>query len=185
MPISAYDTIRDNNANIAPGNIRSNDQAQQMIVNSIRQLMADLAGLGITPFGNTVMSAADQAALFAILGYVTGTYIPTATFLGNVSALVPSTHRYFRVFDHVIIGGFFTLTPLVGGGTTTDFEFTLPIPSNFTSADQAFGSGADFSFNAGPVAVDADTATDKFFMRVFAPNAVANTYMWNGFYKVV
>lgn len=44
MPISAYSAVRDNNAAIAPGDIRTDDSKQQQIINSIRQLMADLAG---------------------------------------------------------------------------------------------------------------------------------------------
>lgn len=49
MPISAYSTDRDTNATIAPGNIKapaSDNWAQQM-VNSIRQIMADIAGAGL------------------------------------------------------------------------------------------------------------------------------------------
>lgn len=49
MPISAYSSIRDDNALIEPGNIRSPDFARdQQIINSIRQLMADLAAFRAT-----------------------------------------------------------------------------------------------------------------------------------------
>lgn len=44
MPISAYSPIRDSNASIPPGDIRSPKTEDQQIINSIRQLMADLAG---------------------------------------------------------------------------------------------------------------------------------------------
>ena len=44
MGVIDYSSDRDSNANIAPGNIRSNDfRRDQQIINSIRQLMADLA----------------------------------------------------------------------------------------------------------------------------------------------
>lgn len=68
MPISAYSAIRDNNADIAPGNIRTNDPNQQMIINSIRQLMADLAALGITPFIEGLLNDPTAAAALTTLG---------------------------------------------------------------------------------------------------------------------
>lgn len=43
MPISAYSPVRDDNASIPPGDIRNKDPEIQQIINSIRQLMADLA----------------------------------------------------------------------------------------------------------------------------------------------
>lgn len=44
MAISDYSPTRDNNASIAPGDLRSNDyRRDQQIINAIRQLMADLA----------------------------------------------------------------------------------------------------------------------------------------------
>lgn len=46
MPIADYSSIRDTNASIVPGNIRSSVPGNQQILNSIRQLMADLAGIG-------------------------------------------------------------------------------------------------------------------------------------------
>lgn len=47
MPISDYSPIRDDNANIIPGNIRSRHPEEQQTINSIRQIMADLAGGGV------------------------------------------------------------------------------------------------------------------------------------------
>lgn len=46
MPISAYSQVRDTNAGIVPGNIRSSQADVQQTINSIRQLMADLALFG-------------------------------------------------------------------------------------------------------------------------------------------
>jgi len=46
MGLSDYSTDRDSNASIAPGNIRAVFFEDQQIVNSIRQIMADLAGYG-------------------------------------------------------------------------------------------------------------------------------------------
>lgn len=69
MSISAYSLIRDDNALIEPGNIRSPDFARdQQIINSIRQLMADLAGLGITPFIEGLLNDVDAAEARTTLG---------------------------------------------------------------------------------------------------------------------
>lgn len=44
MPLSNYSPVRDTNATIPPGDIRVEEFKYQQIVNSIRQIMADLAG---------------------------------------------------------------------------------------------------------------------------------------------
>lgn len=56
MPISAYSNIRDNNASIPPGDIRSSETKDQQIINSIRQLMADLADFDAVHTFKTILN---------------------------------------------------------------------------------------------------------------------------------
>lgn len=54
MPLANYLPVRDDNANVAPGNIRTDESKLQQIINSIRQIMADLSGSGLTSIGATL-----------------------------------------------------------------------------------------------------------------------------------
>lgn len=62
MPISAYSPIRDDNASIPPGDIRSTKTEDQQILNSIRQLMADLAVGGL--FASTKVTVFTASGTF-------------------------------------------------------------------------------------------------------------------------
>lgn len=62
MGIEDYNTVRDDNATIVPGNIRTVGRSEeQQYVNSIRQLMADLATFlgGDAPFEHLTISSAN------------------------------------------------------------------------------------------------------------------------------
>lgn len=102
MAVSDYSTVRDTNAGIVPGNIRvaaDNLQAQQ-IVNSIRQLMADLAVAsaswgGAGPFleasdiGVTVQAwDADLDAIAALTTASYGRSLLTSTTAGGARTLL-------------------------------------------------------------------------------------------------
>lgn len=164
MPISAYSPIRDNNASITPGDIRSPDFAKdQQIINSIRQLMADLAGLGITPFVEsllndpdaatflgtlgvsgfiqTLLDDANAAAALATLGIVAGTYTPTLSNISNVAASTAFLVPYLRVGALVIVGVYVSIDPNLAAPTLTTMGITLPVASAFTASDEAMGSG--------------------------------------------
>lgn len=102
MPISAYSADRDTNAGIAPGNIRSPDFARdQQQINSIRQLMADLAAVlnvdpvvltgGLTVGGQLIgggTTTNDNAAAGKI-----GEYISSTVLSGAAVALVTGVDK--------------------------------------------------------------------------------------------
>lgn len=104
MPISAYSPTRDLNANIPPGNIITKEFANQQIVNSIRQLMADLAGLGITPFVEGLLNDPDAAAALTTLGV--STYIQTL--LDDADAIAAratlGTSNWERIGTPTVVG---------------------------------------------------------------------------------
>lgn len=99
MPISAYSTDRDTNAGIVPGNIRVRDPELQQLVNSNRQLMADLAALGITPFIEGLLNDVDALAARTTLGLLWEPIGPLIN-ISNVAAVTwtdLSPYRRIRV----------------------------------------------------------------------------------------
>lgn len=98
MPISGYSPIRDNNAAIAPGNIRTDDPQQQQIVNSVRQIMADLADFQVN--GSFTNLTATNAT-------ITNLTVGTSLILPGAAAPTPTVEgdtRWDTDDDWLIIG---------------------------------------------------------------------------------
>jgi len=133
MPISNYSTTRDSNAAIAPGNIRSDDfKRDQQIINSIRQLMADLASL--TAGGDTVTGLQFPATQVpssdpnTLDDYERGTYTPVVSFAtpGTSSFVYTSqVGRYVKIGDIVSVTFVLQFTPTIGTGAGL-VQFSLP-----------------------------------------------------------
>jgi hypothetical protein len=131
MGVGAYSTVRDTNATIAPGDIRAEEFTQQQIVNSIRQLMADIA---------TWNTAATMNGTF------TGTFNGgvSGTFNGTVGATTPNTGAFTTVTASGAItstGGAISANTTVSAGTsiaaTTGLSFGTTLSSSQTVAGQA------------------------------------------------
>lgn len=73
-----------------------------------------------------------------------GTYTPTITNGGNVAASTGNVCQYVRVQNMVTVSGSVDIDPTTAS-TSTDFEMSLPIASNFTNQTQLGGTGADTS----------------------------------------
>lgn len=104
MPISAYSTDRDTNAGIVPGNIRVRDPELQQLVNSNRQLMADLAALGITPFIEGLLNDIDALAARTTLGLIWESIGPLID-INNVASVIwtnLSAYRRIRISGKII-----------------------------------------------------------------------------------
>ena len=158
MPIGDYSTDREANADIAPGNIRAPAEHSwaQQIINSIRQLMADLAtglfGGGVSPTFDTV--TADTVTVTGIINadggqiafptaqnasvdantlddYEEGTFTPTVTSSVGTFTTVSSTLWYTKIGNRVLWTAIITITNK--GTVTGDVRFTLPFASAFTA----------------------------------------------------
>lgn len=206
MPgISTYSPTRDLNASIPPGNIVAKEFANQQIVNSIRQLMADLAALGITPFIEGLLNDANAAAALTTLGVSTyiqtllddanaaaarttlglaaATYTPTLTAVSNVAAATVTAFYYIQVGTNVIVNGTLTIDPTAAAPTATILGITLPVPSNFTAASDAAGvSITGLSTQAG--IISADTVNDRLQLQFSATNAANATHQFTAMYAV-
>lgn len=146
MPISAYSPTRDLNASIPPGNIIAKEFATQQIVNSIRQLMADLAGIGSgqVQFPAVQNPSADPNTLDDYEeGLWTPTLITTGVALGSVTYDASRYGHYTKTGRHVIAVGHImtsavTVAPGTGGLAIGGFPF-----------DAGAGAAATLGYMAG------------------------------------
>ncbi len=98
----------------------------------------------ITPTGDLVKTGA--AATDALMGngstqtITSGTYTPTVTTNFNCSSPSPRVCQYLRVGNTVTVSGFIDVT-VTAGTTSTEFEITLPVASNFSAVENCAGSG--------------------------------------------
>lgn len=157
MPLSDYSTDRDTNASIAPGNIRVKDPELQQVVNSIRQLMVDLAALGITSFIEGLLNDANAVAALATLGITTGTWTPTLTNVSNVAAFTAQVGQYIRVGDTVICMCSEGVDPTLAAPTATSFRMSLPVASNFANTLDAVGLSSNRISTGGGISANAAT----------------------------
>lgn len=125
MPISAYSAVRDDNASIPPGDIRSKVPDNQQILNSIRQVMADIKAW------STGAAAGDMQEL--------GVWTPTLTFATPGNLVVAYTTRvgtYSRIGKEVtlrwsILTSTFTHTTASGSMRITGSPFTANADLNY------------------------------------------------------
>lgn len=82
-----------------------------------------------------------------------GTYTPTLSNLLNITAATPGNWQYMRVGDVVTVSGSVTVEPTAAASTLTEFEFDLPIASDFNVTGELSGTlwGFDIASNGGQV----------------------------------
>lgn len=97
-----------------------------------------------------------------------GTYSPTVTAVTNLdSATADGDWGYIRAGNIVTGGGGLTLDPTAGTGTTR-VEISLPISSDFTATQDAWGGGsAQVTNTTGNIA--ADTADNRLALQFQSP----------------
>ena len=109
----------------------------------------------------TDLTAAQVLTLLGVLASSSGTYTPTTTALVNCDAVTGYTSFYIRIGNYVIV--FFLLTvDATTAGTITTFQFSLPIPSNFTSSNDALGIMVQTSSANAVGSLSANTTSDVF-----------------------
>ena len=82
----------------------------------------------------------DVNGTFRASNVLSGTYVPTATNTGNLSAISPQTCQYMRVGNVVNVSGVINITPTAGGGVF--FDLSLPVTNAvFANFQQAGGTG--------------------------------------------
>lgn len=93
----------------------------------------------------------------------TSTYTPTPTNVTNLSGSNVYTTAYARVGSFVVVGGRFDINPAVSANPT-ELGLSLPIASNFTAFEDAFGvcwQRAAGDVSARGFGISADTVNDR------------------------
>lgn len=122
-------------------------------------------------------------------GRITGnTYSPTLTNGSDVSSSTPSDLQYARIGPFVVVSGQVSVTTSSSIGNLFSLGISLPVASNFSSAGQLGGSGADASTQTTvrPVEFIADTTNDRALMRGrVTVGATPFTYSFLFAYRVI
>jgi hypothetical protein len=95
-----------------------------------------------------------------------GTYTPTLTAVGNISALAAYVCQYMRVGNVVTVSGLLDVTPT--GAGFAQYGISLPIASDFADGRQCGGAG----YHGGGIAVgfSADITNNRANARFVAVN---------------
>jgi hypothetical protein len=114
-----------------------------------------------------------------------GTYTPTLTNVTNVAASTAYQCQYMRVGNVVTVSGRVNIDATTTS-TNTTLGVSLPIASNFASAQNAGGS---FSPSAAALSVSgvvfADATNDRASFRILIDSAAANDYYFTFTYLVI
>lgn len=97
---------------------------------------------------------------FNLKTLVAGTYTPSA-FNGINCGVTPNKHFYSRVGNIVTVSGSTAINITSGGGTSTSFELSLPIASDFTLTVDAAGQGSNDDTGAETIRINANTANNR------------------------
>lgn len=136
--------------------------------------------------GGIVISRTDVTAPVSNDGNVfSGTYTPTLTNVSNVAASTAYQCQYMRVGNVVTVSGRVNIDATTTS-TNTTLGVSLPIASNFASAQNAGGSFAPSAaaLSASGV-VFADTTNDRASFRILIDSAAANDYYFMFTYLVI
>lgn len=112
-----------------------------------------------------------------------GTYTPTA-FNAINCGVTPNKHFYLRVGNIVIVTGNSSINITAGGGTSTSFELSLPVASNFTAATDAAGQGSNDDTGAETIRVNANTGNDRAQVFFFAVSTGLGAVYYTFAYEV-
>ena len=128
--------IKLNGFGVAGGYLRSNG-AEWERVSSIPKADVGLGNVDNTSDMDKPVSTA-QAAAIAAAETTTGVYTPTLTNVANVTASSANPVTYMRKDNVVFLSGSVSITPTLPS-VDTRVRISIPIPSDFTTGEQANG----------------------------------------------
>jgi len=115
-----------------------------------------------------------------------GTYLPTLTSGSNVASSSITTCQYIRVGNVVTVSGRVDIAGSVGANTYTSIGMTCPITPNFTTCNEAGGTGSVFQdttkLTGGFLADCADGA--KIAFSFYAPDTASHNFSFSFTYKI-
>jgi hypothetical protein len=135
------------------------------------------------PSGIARDSEVSAAITAALTNITSGTYTPTLTNTTNLDATVAYQSQWLRVGNTVFVSGKVDIDP-TAAGVTVDMGMSLPVASNFGSAEDCAGTGFCTAVQQG-AAILADATNDR-ARWVFLVNDTANRSFYFSFgYRVI
>lgn len=170
-------------ANKAPSQGATYDKIETLVSNTVFGAAWNDV-IGTAPSMNAVY---DKLISLPAINFTEGTYTPTVTIGVNIStAPSPSAfpHFYVRFANIVLVMGSVNMTAATSGYSSV--TLSLPVPSNFTTGAECWGSGAAASGSiALPLTIQAHTSQDKALMGFTSSPAAGGAFMYVFGYRIV
>lgn len=135
-------------------------------------------GAGLTYDSGTSTLSASQAL-------ASGTYTPTRSSETNLDAnATMSEAQYMRVGATVTVSGRFVIDP-TATLTPTSFQFTIPVSSNFSNAEDAAGTAVCGGVSGQSIELIADGATNNFIAQWVSIDTTSQPCSFTATYQVI
>lgn len=109
-----------------------------------------------------------------LTAFAIGSYVPTLTQIANATALTNLFHRYVRFNDFVQVYGRFSCSCTAGQST---IAISLPIASNFTTADQMAGGGGAIGATIAAAVVSTEFSSNDRMLLSFISGGIATHFV--------
>lgn len=149
--------------------------AQELSTDTISE---ETAAAGVTVDGLLIKDG-------AIPGLASSTWTPTLFNTTNIDASTAIESNYIRIGNIVICWGQVNIDPTAAGGAVTLMGMSLPIASNFVSAQDAGGSCNGMANAQLGGTVDADSANDRVRIRFLSQITANSTFVFHFTYKIL
>jgi hypothetical protein len=163
-----------------------NVSATDMLLGRITAGAGNVEEIPGTAAGRALLDDASASAQRTTLGFASGVDNSIGlTGTANVASLGLNAFRHARTGDVVMFSGSIAVDP-TAATTTTTFEITIPIASNFSSAREAAGGGAAEQGGAiNPAIVYGNAGTNKVVVEFVSINTSEHIVNFSGGYDVI
>lgn len=114
-----------------------------------------------------------------------GTYTPTLTNVTNVAASTAYTCQWMRVGSTVTVSGRVAIDPTAGAPTATELGISLPVASNFASAEQCGGTAVSPTVAQESAAILADAVNNRASLQYLASHTTNESFYFTFTYQVI
>jgi len=112
-----------------------------------------------------------------------GSYTPTLTNITNVTSSAAYLWNYMRVGSVVTVSGRLDVT--AASAAATQVDFTIPVASNFASANLEECAGVAYSSQGPGGAITAQAANDRASLFYVAPDTALRAFFLTFTYRIL
>ena len=134
--------------------------------------------------------SADQVPVYGsdgmlnMLTVVAGVYTPTLSNVANLDASTAFECQYLRVGASVVVSGKVDVDPTLTA-TSTQLGITIPVASNFGTAQDLGGAAAALAIAGMSAAIFADTTNDRAQMQFISTDINNNSMYFTFMYQIL